>query len=337
VSGWTVDTVAPQTAIDSGPSGPTASADADFVFSADEGASFQCSVDGAPFAPCSSPVSLTGLAQGAHTFEVRATDLAGNADSTAASQSWTVDTVAPDTTVDSGPDGPTTSTAASFVFSSPDGGTSFQCSLDGAPFTTCTSPAGYTGLGEGAHSFEVKAADAAGTVDATPASRAWTVDTIAPETSLDDGPSGLVASSAATFTFSSELGASFECSLDGAAFGPCVSPATYTTLAEGAHSFEVRARDALGNTDASPASSSWTVDTVAPETTVDTGPSGPTGSAGASFEFSSEPGASFQCSLDGAPFAPCSSPASYTGLAEGGHTFEVRAADAAGNVDPSPA
>jgi Ca2+-binding RTX toxin-like protein len=33
----------------------------------------------------------------------------------------------------------------------------------------------------------------------------------------------------------------------------------------------------------------------------------------------------------------CSSPASYSGLAPGRHTFRVRAVDRAGNVDPSPA
>jgi hypothetical protein len=38
-----------------------------------------------------------------------------------------------------------------------------------------------------------------------------------------------------------------------------------------------------------------------------------------------------------ASFASCTSPALYTGLAAGSHTFDVRATDAAGNVDPSPA
>lgn len=47
--------------------------------------------------------------------------------------------------------------------------------------------------------------------------------------------------------------------------------------------------------------------------------------------------AGFQCSLGGAAYAPCSSLAGYSALAIGSHIFQVRALDAAGNVDPSPA
>ena len=51
------------------------------------------------------------------------------------------------------------------------------------------------------------------------------------------------------------------------------------------------------------------------------------------FSFASnEPGSSFACSLDGGAFASCTSPASYTSLAVGSHTFSVRATDAAGNT-----
>jgi hypothetical protein len=79
-------------------------------------------------------------------------------------------------------------------------------------------------------------------------------------------------------------------------------------------------------------------DTTPPETTIVSGPDGPVISTSATFEFSSsEDGSNFECSLDGAPFAPCGSPASYTALAAGGHHFEVRAIDPAGNVDPTPA
>ena len=97
-------------------------------------------------------------------------------------------------------------------------------------------------------------------------------DTSAPDTAIDSGPSGVTSSAAAEFGFSSsEASAVLECRLDSQAFEPCVSPAGYTGLAEGAHSFEARAIDPFGNVDATPASRSWTVgasktDTVEPST-----------------------------------------------------------------------
>jgi glucose/arabinose dehydrogenase/PKD repeat protein len=78
-------------------------------------------------------------------------------------------------------------------------------------------------------------------------------------------------------------------------------------------------------------------DTTAPETTITAGPSGSTTSRTATFAFASEPGAVFECSLDGAPFGSCASPRSYAGLAVAGHSFAVRARDRSGNVDPTPA
>jgi hypothetical protein len=76
-------------------------------------------------------------------------------------------------------------------------------------------------------------------------------------------------------------------------------------------------------------------DTTPPDTAIGDGAvSGTT----ATFAFSaSEPGARFECRLDAGPWAPCASPARLTGLARGSHTFSVRAIDAAGNVDPTPA
>jgi hypothetical protein len=57
----------------------------------------------------------------------------------------------------------------------------------------------------------------------------------------------------------------------------------------------------------------------------------------AAFGFSASEAASFQCRLDGSGFAPCSSPASYSGLVGGTHTFDVIATDALGNADQTAA
>ena len=165
-----------------------------------------------------------------------------------------------------------------------------------------------------------------------------TVDNTPPETTLTATPAG-VSPETATFEFAaSEADATFECSLDGAAFAGCASPKTYTNLAPGSHTFAARAVDALGNADASPASYTWTVvDTTPPETTITDGPSGTVSSTSASFSFSATEPATFECSLDDAAYAACTSPQAYSGLAAGSHTFAVRATDAAGNVDATPA
>lgn len=50
----------------------------------------------------------------------------------------------------------------------------FQCSVDNAPFTACTSPATYN-LPPGGHLFKVRAVDGVMTPDPTPEVRIWTV------------------------------------------------------------------------------------------------------------------------------------------------------------------
>ena len=54
--------------------------------------------------------------------------------------------------------------------------------------TACTSPAPLTGLAQGMHAFAVRATDAAGHDDPSPATRSWTVDTVAPEVAFTAGP-----------------------------------------------------------------------------------------------------------------------------------------------------
>src|SRR5207253_3511501 len=90
---WTVDTTAPTASITASPSNPSNNASPNFSFSSEAGATFQCALDGAAFASCTSPKSYSSLADGSHTFQVKATDTAGNT-GTAASHTWTVDTTA---------------------------------------------------------------------------------------------------------------------------------------------------------------------------------------------------------------------------------------------------
>ena len=96
----------------------------------------------------------------------------------------------------------------------------------------------------------------------------WTFSTAPePDTTITAGPSGLVASSSASFSFSSSIGGStFTCSLDGAAATACTSPQDYTGLADGDHTFAVTAT-ANSVSDPTPATAAWTVDTTPPTVT----------------------------------------------------------------------
>jgi hypothetical protein len=251
-----------------------------------------------------------------------------------------VDGTAPETTIAGTPPA-LTNASASFGFAGDDGSGSgiagFECKLDEGAFAPCTSPASYNGLADGSHTFSVRARDRAGNIDPEPATVTWTVDAIAPTTSITAGPPDLSASRSGeiSFTGSDAHEVHFECSTDGAAFTACSSPASYSGLNDGTHSFAVRAIDAVGNTDASPATRTWEIDATAPPTPVITSaPADPSGDSTPHFEFTDgDPAAGFRCQLDDGPFLDCSSGA-FTApvLADGSHSFGLQAFDPAGNT-----
>jgi hypothetical protein len=82
----------------------------------------------------------------------------------------------PDTTIQSGPSGIVSPANVSFAFNSTETGSTFECSLDGAAYSACTSPKTYPGLSSGSsHTFRVRAVDTAANQDATPAERTFQV------------------------------------------------------------------------------------------------------------------------------------------------------------------
>jgi hypothetical protein len=215
------DTTAPETTIASGPSGSTSAKTASFGFSSSESRStFACRIDGHRWRPCSSPKGYSSLATGDHQFSVRATDAAGNTDSSPATRNWTVastpppvDTTAPETTIASGPSGSTTATIASFTFSSSESGSTFACKIDTGSWGSCSAPQAYSGLSVGAHEFSVGATDGAGNADASPATRSWTVTGTTPPAS---GCSSTVSSvSAAQSALSTASPGTVVCLADG--------------------------------------------------------------------------------------------------------------------------
>lgn len=136
--------------------------------------------------------ALSALSDGPHSITAKQTDTAGNTSGASGALSVTIDTIAPNTSIDSNPSNPSNSTSASFTFSGTDADSvlTFECKLDAAAFAACASPQDYTGLAVGSHTFQVRAIDRAGNTDASPASFTWDIvlDNIAPTTTITLAP-----------------------------------------------------------------------------------------------------------------------------------------------------
>jgi hypothetical protein len=185
------------TTITAGPSGPTN--DPRWSFRSDEPwAEFECTVvdsigelGTAVWETCSSGDSIPPQPEGVpKVFAVRAFDDQGNRDAQPATRSFTSDTIAPDTRIDSGPSGGgvTTDPMPEFFFSSDDNTAGFLCSFDGESFFICASPFTASPLSDGEHTLSVVATDPAGNIDNTPATATFRVDTSAPGPGPGDGP-----------------------------------------------------------------------------------------------------------------------------------------------------
>lgn len=127
--------------------------------------------------------SYAYAAPGSYTAKVTVTNAKGGepvSDTVAVSVSAANEP--PDTEITAGPTGATKYATASFWFlsSEPGEGAGFECSLDDADFTGCSAPRGYENLSEATHTFQVRAVDAGGKADESPASHTWTVDVTTP-------------------------------------------------------------------------------------------------------------------------------------------------------------
>jgi len=248
-----------------------------------------------------------------------------------------------DTLIISKPSDPSNDSTPSFTFSSTQVGSTFEYSLDGGvTFTACPSNLTITSpLADGTYTIEVRATNA-GVTDATPASYTWTIDTTisdatAPDTEIVSKPADPSNDTAPTFTFSStDPEGEFEYSLDGIDWEGCDDVLTLNALTDGEHTILVRSIDNSKNADPTPASYTWTVDTVAPETTITEQPVALSNDTTPTFSFAAtESDVIFTYAIDGGNFVPGKSETTLNGLADGSHTIEVRATDAAGNVGPS--
>jgi subtilisin len=167
----------------------------------------------------------------------------------------------PETRIDMAPATLTKSGYADLRFSAlPATAASFECRLDTTVWSSCTSPDVQADVGDGTHTFLVRAIGPYNKVDQTPASVTWTVDRTPPDTFIVGAPANPTTTTQASFGMSSnEWPATLQCRLDGGDWAVCSAPWEITGLAPGPHRFEARAIDAVGWVDPTPAVYEWSV------------------------------------------------------------------------------
>ena len=253
---------------------PTNSVSQTFAYSgAEPGGTFQCKLDAASYAACpGSPVTITGLSEGSHSYSVVQSDALGNLGAPT-TLTWFVDTTAPaaPTVTRSNPIAtPTNATSQVISYGGLEAGATAQCKLDSAAAAPCAaSPITLSALSGGTHTFSITQTDSSGNI--SPAGTVtWTVDITAPNaptvtrTAPQGNPTPL---STQTIAYSgAEAGGTFQCKLDSASFGACPSsPISISGLADGAHSYSITQTDDAGNI-GSAATVTWTVDSSSPIT-----------------------------------------------------------------------
>jgi hypothetical protein len=93
------DTAPPDTALKEKPSALSSDVNARFAFrSSETGSTFECKLNSGIYQTCAAPKKYFLLSEGQHTFQVRATDAAGNTDQMPAEHTWTVDSLDPKVT-----------------------------------------------------------------------------------------------------------------------------------------------------------------------------------------------------------------------------------------------
>jgi hypothetical protein len=280
---WTVDLTPPDTTITQKPVDPSPGGTSSFKYTSTQGSKFECKLSPTEgsFTACNSqPKTYLSLADGDYTFEVRAIDPAGNVDPSPAEYEWEVDnsladTTPPETTIKTKPADPSSSTTAEFTYQSNEPNSTFQCKMDAESFAACpASGKSYTGLGEGQHTFQVRATDTSSNTDLSPAGYSFSIvlatqlpeikppepTTTPPETIITTKPKSKTQDRTPTFKFKSSVpGAAYECKLDGKSLKPCRSPLTTKPLSFGKHTLKVSAKLPSGLKDGTPAVCSFKV------------------------------------------------------------------------------
>jgi hypothetical protein len=287
----------PSDPVVTGPANPTSQTSATFAFTSSGATGYQCGLDGSALMSCTSSKAYSGLAEGQHTFQVRALDSKGKTSGTV-SYKWTIDTTRPIlSSIKRADPSPTRASALHWTvtFSEPVAnvaagnftplrtnhiaGTSPAISSvtpsGSAPSSTWTvtvATSGTTGADDGSIELDLTSRgaiqDGAGNSLSTNslAGEAYRFDTTAPASPANlHGPADPTsASDADPSTFSWQAGsdagdtARFLCRVDDGSYAACTSPKDYTGLGQGSHTFNVVAVDQAGN-QSTPATWTWSI------------------------------------------------------------------------------
>jgi hypothetical protein len=276
---WIRDTVAPAAVTKTQPAVSPYTASGNLVIAGRCEPSARVSLSGSDSqaVTCSSSgnysFTIVGTVDGAYSYSIHQTDVAGNSSSTI-SQQWTRDSSVPASPIVTLPAAsPYNSNSSTLTISgnclagikillsgdvvasevsSPAGALSQYCQQNGT-FSFVINKSS-----DGTYTFNLQSSN--GTYQSGATTLVWNRDATAPIVTLTGKPSSINYSMEAAFSFTvNDADASFECSLDSAAFASCGSPLTYSNLANGMHSLRVQAKDSSGNL-SSVASYSWQQD-----------------------------------------------------------------------------
>jgi len=263
-----------------------------------------------------------------------------------------LDRAVPDTNLISHPGDPSNVATPAFTFDSTEPGSTFECRVDGGTWTACSSPHTTAALADGSHTFEVRAIDAAGNVDASPASWTWLLDATPPTATMND-PGATLRDSVPLTSSQADTGGSgiatveYQYSLANADnWVGTASPWNTKLSNDDLYDVRVQVTDVAGNvTDSAPVEDRL-VDNTPPATAIDDpganlraivslrGTATDTGSGVQNVDFQISPtGANSWTTIGSAAGAPYEVPFDTSGYTDGLYDFRTVARDVAGNVN----
>ncbi|HQB50646.1 MAG TPA: lamin tail domain-containing protein [bacterium] len=185
------DSQPPETYIKSGPPSAVNTGTANFLFSANKIATYECQLNDKNWRKCDSDYQIKNLVSGEYQLQVRAIDQAGSIDQSPATWSWLIDKTRPKISWLSKPSSTVSERSADFSLSVNESA-NFFCQLDDSQEKACSEDFSYGDLALGQHQIIVRAQDTAGNYSAK-LTHKWKI--VSPNTTT-----GTTATSTATTT-----------------------------------------------------------------------------------------------------------------------------------------